>query len=459
MWFPYGVDHWSQVPIRRFKRADTTGIRRESTDQASFLKIQKQPYSERFAQWALLGACTLVFILFAPIYESDAAEPGPPVHECDRLAANPDDPGRVADGVVGEELQGPPAAAACKEALAAYPDEPRFKYQHGRALWALGKHSSAFQLFESAADQGYPAAIYAVGFYYGLGLGVDRDVHESIRRYRKAAALGHPRAQGLLAYAYVFGTGYGYAIEGGFEIDYELGFELAQASANRGNWIGQYVLGIIYFNGLGVPPDLDKAIPLIRSSAESQVSLALYALGFLYMEGKSVEQNFIKAREYLKAASDRNHLDSKYLLDILLDIGESGLKDMNAAIRRYEEASLETHSGTQTRLAQLYETGNGLGQDDATSIGLLTKAAASNYAPAQYLLSLAYFSGRGVQKDMKLGFEWIEKAAQHGMKKAQIVISNIYGHGIFVPKDPERAKYWRDRSLQAACGTGVGADC
>ena len=106
--------------------------------------------------------------------------------------------------------------------------------------------------------------MYAVGFYYGPGFGVDRDVNESLRWYRKAAALGHPRAQGLLAHAYVFGTGYGYAIEGGFENNYQLGFDFAQASADQGNAIGQYVLGAIYFDGLGVPPNEEKALTLLR---------------------------------------------------------------------------------------------------------------------------------------------------------------------------------------------------
>ena len=454
MWFPYGVDRCSQVPVRRFKRADTTGIRRESTDQTSFLKIQKQPHSELLAQWALLGACTLVFILFAPVSEPNAAEPDPPQHECDRLAANPDDPGRVADGVVGEELQGPPAAAVCKEALASYPDEPRFKYQHGRALWALAEHSAAFHLFESAAEQGYAAAIYAVGFYYGKGFGVDRDVNESIRWYRKAAALGHPRAQGLLAYAYVYGTGYAYEIEGGFEKNYQLGFDLAQASADQGNGIGQYVLGTIYFNALGVPSNATKALSLIRLSAESQIPAALYTMGFLYMTGESVKQDFTKAREWLKASSDRYHSGAQYLLGALWELGEGGPKDMDAAIRLYEKAAAENRPGAQTQLAHLYETGNGVAQDDAKSIELLTKAAESDHAPAQLYLARAYLTGRGVQKDMKLGFEWVEKAAEQGSRQAQIALSKFYRNGIVVPKDVDKSKYWQDRSLQARAPKG-----
>ena len=64
-----------------------------------------------------------------------------PVTECDRLAADPEDPQRPA-GVEGAWWPGGgdylAAIAACEEAVARYPDEPRFRYQRARVilLWS-----------------------------------------------------------------------------------------------------------------------------------------------------------------------------------------------------------------------------------------------------------------------------------------------------------------------------------
>ena len=55
------------------------------------------------------------------------------VTECDRLASHGRDPGHVAPAVSSSGMDKPAAIAACQQAVAADPDNPRLNYQLGRA--------------------------------------------------------------------------------------------------------------------------------------------------------------------------------------------------------------------------------------------------------------------------------------------------------------------------------------
>jgi TPR repeat protein len=82
---------------------------------------------------------------------------------CDRLAANPPDPDRVALGVERKDVDLPAAIAACKAAVAAHPDVPRFSYQLGRVLFYDNQTAAALQSFQRAADGGYRQARFMIG--------------------------------------------------------------------------------------------------------------------------------------------------------------------------------------------------------------------------------------------------------------------------------------------------------
>ena len=56
-----------------------------------------------------------------------------PKHECDRLAAHPDDPFKVITATDWDDLISDKAIIACTEAIKEYPNETRFLFQLGRA--------------------------------------------------------------------------------------------------------------------------------------------------------------------------------------------------------------------------------------------------------------------------------------------------------------------------------------
>ena len=102
-----------------------------------------------------------------------AAEP--PVHDCDRWAAGPDDPSRVAEGVPFYKMDAQLAIDACTSAITVYGDVPRFLYQLGRSYQKANIYDRAAYYYEKASSLYYPIAYVALGFIYEYGQGVERD--------------------------------------------------------------------------------------------------------------------------------------------------------------------------------------------------------------------------------------------------------------------------------------------
>ncbi|MFN3592553.1 MAG: hypothetical protein ACK4TG_10240, partial [Thermaurantiacus sp.] len=92
------------------------------------------------------------------------------VTECDRLAAHPSDPDRVAPGVAQRDVDLPAAIAACQAAVEADPGNPRLNYQLGRVLAYAGRGQESRPFRDAAIAGDYPQALFVVGFITLFGL-------------------------------------------------------------------------------------------------------------------------------------------------------------------------------------------------------------------------------------------------------------------------------------------------
>jgi len=118
------------------------------------------------------------------------------VDECDLLAAHPDDPRRMAQGVADDEIVPLLAIEACEKALKLNPDELRFALQLGRALLAFGEKKKAFEIFEKTAGKGYAGAQAYLGDAYQFGLGTEMDTKKALENYEAAIKGGFEVAEG-----------------------------------------------------------------------------------------------------------------------------------------------------------------------------------------------------------------------------------------------------------------------
>ena len=66
-----------------------------------------------------------------------------------------------------------------------------------------------------------------------------------------------------------------------------------QPLAEQGNADAQFNLGLMYFNGTGVPQDDQVALKWFRRSADQGNGFAQFALGNMYYMGRGVTANFV----------------------------------------------------------------------------------------------------------------------------------------------------------------------
>lgn len=123
--------------------------------------------------------------------------------ECDRLAAHPDDPFRLAPGVPTSVMDRPGAIRACRAELAKSAGNPRLAYQLGRALTYDGRVTEALPYLEQSAAAGYPQSLFVLGYLYLEGAyRAPRNVCRAAELIREAALYG--RLAALLGFpAYV----------------------------------------------------------------------------------------------------------------------------------------------------------------------------------------------------------------------------------------------------------------
>ena len=113
------------------------------------------------------------------------------------------------------------------------------------------------------------------------------------------AVAGHPRAQSLLGFLYLFDNP-------------EQARRWLERAANAGDRDAQFNLGNLYRNGRGGPVDYGRALGWFVRAANAGDESAQLALGELYEEGLGVRADGAQARHwYEKAAGQEEGEDVK----------------------------------------------------------------------------------------------------------------------------------------------------
>lgn len=73
--------------------------------------------------------------------------------------------------------------------------------------------------------------------------------------------------------------------------------------AEQGSAAAQFNLGLLYYDGKGVPQDYEQAASWFTRSAEQDYSKAQYNLGAMYAVGKGVKRDYIQAYKWLNVCA------------------------------------------------------------------------------------------------------------------------------------------------------------
>ena len=95
--------------------------------------------------------------------------------------------------------------------------------------------------------------------------------------------------------------------------DYSRALTLCQKAAEQGDPSALYVLGKMYYYGLGVPRNYTEAFKWYLEAAMRGDWRAQSALGFMYSNGRGVLQDFVKAYAWLNLAAARGNMGDLWL--------------------------------------------------------------------------------------------------------------------------------------------------
>ncbi len=289
-----------------------------------------------------------------------AAEPLPGTLEsyvtaCDLVAADDQDPLRVAPAVRTGVLNTRLAIRTCAQDLTRAPDNPRLLFQLGRALDVALRFDEGRHFYEEAASRGYAAAMSNLAYMYLTERGVPKDLAISAHYYREAALRGNDRGRVGIARAYREGWG----------VERSLVHARSWLELSVSNFWPNAMdnLALYYRDGLGVEQDLGKAFDLYRRAADLGQTAAMDNLGMMYAKGQHVAKDPVEANRWFRMASDLGNRHGAF------------------------------------HLALAYLAGNGVEQDPAEALRLLELAAARGYPLAHTEIGSMHSAGRGVPVD------------------------------------------------------------
>ena len=171
-----------------------------------------------------------------------------------------------------------------------------------------------------------------------------------------------------------------------------------EKAAIKNHSFSQEFLGLFYKR----KGDFEKAFVWLKKAAEQGLPKAQCELGYCYENGLGVDSNLIQATYWLKKASEQGNVDAKKWLDNRFD----------------------TRGKTNDTLAKLRH-----------------EAECGN-ADAQFALANCYFEGKGIAKNLYQAFVYFEKSAKQGNIDAQRILSQCYKNGWGTSIDISKANYW-----------------
>ncbi len=102
-------------------------------------------------------------------------------------------------------------------------------------------------------------------------------------------------------------------------IDYATALNFLQPLAEQGDVNAQCNLGLMYFNGEGVPQDFTEAEKWWCMAAEQGHAEAQFNLGVMYANGLGVTQDFAEAVKWYRKAAEQGDTDAQDKLGVVKD--------------------------------------------------------------------------------------------------------------------------------------------
>jgi TPR repeat protein len=168
--------------------------------------------------------------------------------------------------------------------------------------------NSALLIATAAADRGSSWANYFLGYMYFLGKGIEVNLIESFKNYKKSTT-DFPQAYVTIGHMYAEGLG--------VKRNAQKAFKNYSIAAARNIDYGYFNVAQCYEYGKGTARNISKAILNYELASSRDLLMANTQLARIYLAGEYVEKNERKAIEYLERGSRGGDFVAKITLECL----------------------------------------------------------------------------------------------------------------------------------------------
>lgn len=245
-------------------------------------------------------------------------------------------------------------------------------------------------------------------------------------------------------------------------MDYVAALEEFFLLAEQGNAEAQYRVGMMYYNGEGVPKkqsslgatfekaengdvseqfmagfmvegkglarhDIREAFRWYSKAAKQGDVRAQLALANMYYNGVGVAQNDEEAIKWYAKAADEGNSKAAESLHYFQKYWERISDEVKA---QYTWNTKEVRVGKEQEhftADRVMNYGFGVPKDDINeAYKMFAKAAEQGHVQAQYNIGISFLTARGISSNFEKYIEWMAKAAKHGHAEAQMSLGNYY---------------------------------
>lgn len=231
----------------------------------------------------------------------------------------------------------------------------------------------------------------------------------SLPDLRAAAERSDPAAMYNLGLLYSQG-------EGGLPQDYAAALRWLDKAAKKKFPRAYHLLGVLHFNGLGVPLSRKNGVSWYFKAARAGVPEAMFQMGLCLQKGVEYQPDLDKALFWFRKASEAGLADADYKLGTLHSQGIHGEIDEVRAVRHWKRAAAAGHSRALFNIGLCFINGyGGTPFEPVKAVCCWELAAAAKLPEAMRRLGEACLDGPRTPERSAHAVKWflLEDAVRH----------------------------------------------
>lgn len=216
------------------------------------------------------------------------------------------------------------------------------------------------------------------------------------------------------------------------------GFELLDKNAESGHALSQYILSVMYRDGIKTEMSGEKALRYLTMSVKQDYPPALNDMGIRYMQGDGVHKSYESAFTCFKKSTELGEVQAMVNLGMLYKFGLFVKRDLILAQTLFEKAASFGDVTAKYELALLYG-GEGEELSFKKSAELYKECVKHGHINSMINLGFMFANGTGVCKSYESAFELFLMAAKLGHPVAQFNVGIMYDSGKGVTRSHRNA--------------------